>query len=67
MFVDSNTLGTKKNLKDNFGKSSLSQGGLVQCDDCRIIAHGIIVFHYSNFLQIYEFLGQLCSEISHSD
>ena len=55
MFVDLNTIGTKKNLKDNFGKSSLSQGGLVQCDDCRIIAHGITFFHYSNFYKYMSF------------
>ena len=66
MFVDLKKTGAFV-LKGCFGKSSLTQGGLVQCDDFRIIAHGIPVLHDREMLLMDEFAGQSCFEIANSD
>ena len=54
-------------IKDAFGKSYCTQGGIVQCDYSRIIANGITVFHGREILQMKEFAGQSCFKIAHLD
>ena len=67
MFVDLKKVGANKKLKHAFGKSSCTQGGIVQCYGCLIIAHGIPVLYEQINLQMDEFAGQSCFEITHSD
>ena len=62
MFLYSKKIGTKKNFKAGFGKSYFPQVGLVQCDDCQIIAHDIPVFNYWEILQMDKFIEQSCFE-----
>ena len=67
MFLYSKKIGTKNFFKDGFGKSYCPQVGLVQCDDCQIIALRIPVLHNMENLQTYEFVGQSCFETAQTN
>ena len=67
VFVNLNKIGPDIFLNYSFVNNSCNHGGMDQCNDCIIIAHIIQVLYNKKILQMDEFPGKSCFEITKSD